>query len=206
MAASAITAAKNVLRKEIKQRIARLTFEEKHSQSAMVVHKVINSSEYKNSERISVFLSMHDEIHTEGILEHIFKSNKKAFIPHYIGDMMEMVRLHSMEDYQQLPETSWKIKQPPDEEKREDALETGGLDMVLVPGLAFTRRGLRLGRGRGYYDKYLSRCVEVTKKRPVLIGLCFYEQLCSRIPVTDDDYVLDKVFYDDKEETEMTAM
>jgi 5-formyltetrahydrofolate cyclo-ligase len=89
--------------------------------------QVVSSEEYKNSDRISVFLSMHDEIHTEGILEHIFKSNKKAFIPHYTGDVMEMVRLHSMDDYHQLPETSWKIKQPPDDEKRENALETGVL-------------------------------------------------------------------------------
>jgi 5,10-methenyltetrahydrofolate synthetase len=83
---------------------------------------------------------------------------------------------------------------------------SGGLDIVLVPGLAFTKHGQRLGRGRGCYDKYLTKCVEVTKKRPVLIGLCFYEQLCSKIPVTDDDYTIDEVFYDNKEETEMAAL
>lgn len=52
----------------------------------------------------------------------------------------------------------WKIKQPIEDEPREEALEhPQGLDLVLVPGLAFTRAGERLGRGKGYYDSYLAR-------------------------------------------------
>ena len=45
---------------------------------------------------------------------------------------MEMVRLYSMDDYDKLPETSWKIKQPADDEVREDALESGQ-DLKSVP-------------------------------------------------------------------------
>ena len=56
---------------------------------------------------------------------------------------MDMVKLHSLSDYHSLPETSWNIKQPPLTEQREDALTTGGLDFVLVPGLAFTLNGGR---------------------------------------------------------------
>ena len=56
---------------------------------------------------------------------------------------MDMVRLYSWDEYNSLPETRWKIKQPPIEEEREEALSSGGLDLILVPGLAFTINGDR---------------------------------------------------------------
>lgn len=68
---------------------------------------------------------LHEEINTEGILRHIFTNNKSCFIPQYIGPKMEMLKLHSMEDYQSLPVTKWNIKQPAADEQREEALSSG---------------------------------------------------------------------------------
>ena len=66
------------------------------------------------------------------------------------SNKMDMVRLVDLEDYERLPRTKWNIKQPAEDEVREEALESEtGLDLVLVPGLAFSRRGERCGRGRG---------------------------------------------------------
>ena len=56
-----------------------------------------------------------------------------------------------------MPTTKWNIKQPSDDDIREEALENGGLDLMLVPGMAFTEDGKRLGRGKGYYDTYLAK-------------------------------------------------
>ena len=106
---------------------------------------------------------------------------------------MEMVLLKDLQDYDSLPRTKWNIKQPPDEEVREEALEHhGGLDLMLVPGMAFTRDGKRLGRGKGYYDTYLSKAKKSTKM-PVTIALAFDEQILDDIPVSDHDFVIDKV-------------
>lgn len=68
---------------------------------------------------------IHEEVNTEGILRHIFKSKKSCFIPQYIGPKMEMLKLYSMEDYQSLPVTKWNIKQPATDDKREEALSSG---------------------------------------------------------------------------------
>lgn len=68
---------------------------------------------------------IHEEVNTEGILRHIFKSEKSCFIPQYIGPKMEMLKLYSMEDYQSLPVTKWNIKQPAADDKREEALSSG---------------------------------------------------------------------------------
>ena len=73
---------------------------------------------------------MQSEVHTDGILRDIFDSGRECFVPRYIGSSMDMVKLDSMEDFLSLPETAWKIKQPAEDEKREDAMKTG---MAALP-------------------------------------------------------------------------
>lgn len=63
------------------------------------------------------------------------------------------------------------------------------LDLVVVPGVAFTREGARLGRGRGYYDRYLSR----PGLRAFCIGVCFAHQLVDTLPVEPHDRTMDAV-------------
>jgi 5-formyltetrahydrofolate cyclo-ligase len=100
-----------------------------------------------------------------------------------------------MEDYESLPMTKWKIKQPPDDDStREDALSTGGLDLLLVPGLAFTKDGKRLGRGKGYYDSYLTR-MKAKGLLPQTVALAFSFQVCKEVPTSDDDFIIDKVLH-----------
>ncbi|KAB7495945.1 5-formyltetrahydrofolate cyclo-ligase [Armadillidium nasatum] len=89
--------------------------------------------QYQNCKRISIFLNMSDEIQTLGILKDAFKMNKICFIPRYdsSSNHMDMVRINSWQDFESLPETKWKIKQPLLEDKRETALSSGGLDLIL---------------------------------------------------------------------------
>ena len=87
--------------------------------------QLISLPEYKISNRISLYLSTPDEIDTLPILKDIFAKGKEAFVPRYQGQKMEMVKIHSMEDYHKLPLTKWNIKQPDSQEIRENALETG---------------------------------------------------------------------------------
>lgn len=139
---------------------------------------------------------MHDEIRTEMILSNIFKYNKKCFIPRYDGPNMDMIELKGMDDYDNLPETSWKIKQPKVGDNRENAINTGGLHLILIPGLAFTTDGKRCGRGKGYYDNYLKNYESILKRRPITIALAFKEQIFEDIPTTDNDMPIDAVLYE----------
>ncbi|KAL3288285.1 hypothetical protein HHI36_002733 [Cryptolaemus montrouzieri] len=106
---------------------------------------------------------------------------------------MEMVKLYSMEDWENLPLTSWKIKQPKLKEQRENALDTGGLDLIILPGVAFTKDGKRIGHGGGYYDKYLKECREKQKKSPVTVALCFNQQYLENLPYESHDEKVDIV-------------
>lgn len=84
----------------------------------------------------------------------------------------------------------------PAEQQPNDALnEDKPLDLLVLPGIAFDRRGARLGRGRGFFDKYVRRCIEhaegVGMQRPWLIGLCFHEQLVDHVPLDAHDQCID---------------
>jgi len=69
---------------------------------------------------------------------------------------------------------------------------------MLVPGLAFTRCGQRLGRGKGYYDSYLHRYRQSANMRPVTtIALAFKQQIFDSIPTSEHDVTIDMVLFDD---------
>ncbi|XP_050406372.1 5-formyltetrahydrofolate cyclo-ligase [Patella vulgata] len=192
MTTNSIKQAKDLLRREMKSRLTKLLDDQKAHQSLEVTQKVLANESYMKSKRVSIFLSMIDEINTQSIVRDILKSEKTCFIPYYHGPEMAMLQLKSWDDYVNLPETKWKIKQPLHKTGRDDALKTGGLDLIFIPGLAFTIDGARLGRGKGYYDKYLQECKN-QGYNPVTIGLAFDEQICSDIPVTNEDFVLNGV-------------
>jgi len=182
------------LRKEMKRILKCLSEDEIKNQSAVVTQKLLSLPAYQNAERISIFLSMSDEIDTSSILQHALRE-KQCFIPQYFkeGSRMKMVKLKDLQDYEDLPMTSWNIKQPADDDIRPEALETGGLDLILVPGLAFTLSGLRCGRGRGYYDTYLQKASK-TQTQPVkTVALAFKQQILDHVPTDSHDFVIDHV-------------
>ncbi|KFM74430.1 5-formyltetrahydrofolate cyclo-ligase, partial [Stegodyphus mimosarum] len=162
-ATAALRAAKAALRGELKKRIASIPHEEQFRQSKIVTEKVLENARFKGSHRISIYLSINEEIRvqTAGILEQIFKQDKECFVPKFTPNShtMAMLKIHSLEDYAKLVADNWEVKPPTGEDmKREDASSTGGLDLMIVPGLAFTKRGHRLGGGKGYYDVYVQNC------------------------------------------------
>uniref|UniRef100_A0A4X1UP21 Bcl-2-related protein A1 n=1 Tax=Sus scrofa TaxID=9823 RepID=A0A4X1UP21_PIG len=150
---------------------------------------VIAHSQYLKSKRISIFLSMPDEIETEEIIRDIFQQGKTCFIPRYQfqSNHMDMVKLASPEEISSLPKTSWNIHQPGENEIREEALSTGGLDLIFMPGLGFDNCGNRLGRGKGYYDAYLKRCLQSQDVKPYTLALAFKEQICLQVPMDEHD-------------------
>ncbi|KAK3706543.1 hypothetical protein QZH41_013028 [Actinostola sp. cb2023] len=139
MSQAAIFEAKKLLRREIKKRLAQMSDGDKARESTVICEKLLSSEEYKSSKRISVYLSMPSEVNTDMILKDIFDSKRKCYIPRYVGSTMDMLLLNSFEDMKSLPLTPWNIHQPSDDDVREEALLTGGLDLIVVPGLGFTK-------------------------------------------------------------------
>lgn len=72
-----------------------------------------------------------------------------------------------------------------------------GLDLVVVPGVAFTKDGLRLGHGAGYYDKYLKSISELQEVPPKTIAVGFKEQIVDSVPIEETDVTIDIILYPD---------
>ncbi|KAG8229409.1 hypothetical protein J437_LFUL000930 [Ladona fulva] len=192
-----IRSAKTALRLEIKKKIQLMNSDQKVNQSKLVTEKVINSQYFKESNRISIYISRSDEVQTFDLLRKIFDLGKLCFVPRYSTESnhMDMVRLYSIEEVNNFSKTKWNITQPDEEDERENALSTGGLDLIFVPGMAFSKAGKRLGRGKGFYDKFLKECIASQRVPATTVGLAFDEQIFQDIPTDLHDFKLDIIVY-----------
>ncbi|KAK5138200.1 hypothetical protein LTR08_004895 [Meristemomyces frigidus] len=113
------------------------------------------------------------------------------------GKVMAMLRLHSIAELSALDRDAWGIPTlpAPSLHQRDNALggsgpaplthdvesestSARGLDLIVVPGVAFDPSGARVGHGAGFYDSFLTRCcADGEGRRPYLVGLCLAEQM-----------------------------
>ncbi|KAH8333409.1 hypothetical protein KR074_001812 [Drosophila pseudoananassae] len=197
MAATIQNTVKAALRKRIKDTLKCLDPENIVRQSQAVTAKVLVSDVFRQAQRVSIYLSTSTELDTNELLSEMFRLEKMVFVPTYEGNKMKMVRLRCMEEYQNLPMTKWNIKQPDFKEQREDAMTNGhGIDLFLVPGVAFTRSGGRMGHGMGYYDTFLRQHAEkYPQKKIYLMALALNEQIVSNeeLPMESHDIRLHSV-------------
>lgn len=181
---------KQILRQQIRQILKAMSSDDRLAQSQLVTRALLQHPKYLSSNSISIYVHMQTEISTRDVIQHALQMNKQVFIPRYSSNSMDMVRVYSMEDLDSLPMTKWKIQQPSlDDSKREIA--TNRIDLVIVPGLAFSFDGSRLGHGKGFYDRYLRNLHEHT----YTIGLAFHQQILENnvIPMNSTDVPIEEI-------------
>ncbi|EDW92311.1 5-formyltetrahydrofolate cyclo-ligase [Drosophila yakuba] len=197
MAATIQNSLKVALRKRIKDALKGIDAEAIARQSQAVTSKVLQSEVFRQAQRVSIYLSTASELDTTALISEMFRLEKMVFVPTYEGSRMKMVRLRGMDEYESLPPTKWNIKQPDFKEAREDAMTNGhGIDLFIVPGVAFTRCGARMGHGMGYYDKFLKQHADkYPHKKISLMALSLNEQIVSNeeLPMESHDVRLHSV-------------
>ncbi|CAK1550706.1 unnamed protein product [Leptosia nina] len=181
------------LRKKIADEIAKMSPEEKKRQSDIVFKKIINHPFYKSANRITIFMSTDDEVNTAPIISHIKARGASAFVPQYAGGIMKMLKLEAG-DEESMPLTRHGIAQHSKDQKREDALESG-LDLIIAPGVAFSRDGGRVGHGGGYYDRYIANLRSDPETAPKVVAVAFNCQVVDRVPMNELDQKIDDVVY-----------
>lgn len=198
-------ATKSSLRKLITGRLKALEPKEICQQSQDVFQKLVNHDKFKEAKRISLYLSTNFEIDTIQLLKYALEeANKRCFVPYIdpnlASSQMLMVELKSMNQYAELPVNRFGIKEMTSlvDDNNEQLLIASELDLVVVPGVAFSRDGRRLGHGKGYYDKFLrdweERRLPMNKKKLYTIGLALREQLVDDpLAISGQDYTLDEV-------------
>ncbi|KAG1148929.1 hypothetical protein G6F37_002888 [Rhizopus arrhizus] len=192
---------KRQLRKDIATRLQKLPSADILTQSDQVFEKLKELEQFKRAKNISIYISMPTcEIVTTKIIHFLLNTDKNCFIPRCTKHNMDMVKINSMKDFESLPINKWSIPEPPLDQQRENALETKeGLDLILVPGVAFDQNRNRIGHGKGYYDRYLLKCKDWAEANntepPKTIALALDQQIVDVgvIPLEETDQALDVV-------------
>jgi 5-formyltetrahydrofolate cyclo-ligase len=200
-----IRSQKQALRREIRGMLKLLTREDIELQSAAVWERLHAMPIYQNAQSIGLFLSMPSgEIDTDPAIAHAVQQRKEIYVP-LVGANFELPDMQLIKvDYDASstaatlfhytwPKNKWGIPEPPSSMTLQ-AAQQGDIDVLIVPGLAFDRAGNRLGQGKGYYDRFLSRMfADPTKKKPVLVAVGTGCQLLHepvRIPVHEHDFAV----------------
>ncbi|SCZ90472.1 BZ3500_MvSof-1268-A1-R1_Chr1-3g02011 [Microbotryum saponariae] len=210
MSSSASTAttqaAKALLRKSLKRRLKLVPRVQVAQESAAIAARVLAASWYVKADAVSCYLSTPvGEASTDSIILDALSKGKRVFIPFCPLEqptVMRMLRLKSVQHFESLQLNRWGIRElDPREVRVVDVLRTeseqsGGLDLILVPGLAFDRKKRRLGHGRGYYDRYMTETgdypTRFNKHPPYTAALALQAQMIEQddpdqIPVTEWD-------------------
>jgi 5-formyltetrahydrofolate cyclo-ligase len=134
--------------------------------------------EFLRAKSVAAFSSIQGEVDTLTLLEGVLKAGKKLYLPRVSKDRSQL-GFYEVKDLTKLEPGAFGILEP---QPRRPA-RVGDLDMMILPGLAFDRRGSRLGFGKGYYDRILPSL----KKSALSVGLCYSFQVIDRVPVNGAD-------------------
>lgn len=131
---------------------------------------------------LALYSPVNNEVRTDRLLSVALSQGKQVCFPRVTGERLQFVTIESEAELQ--PGT-FSVAEP----VGENVLPLRQIDLLVVPGVAFDRDGFRLGYGKGFYDRELSRLTGAT----VSIGLCYDFQLCDMLPIEDHDRQLDYI-------------
>lgn len=156
--------------------------------SARVWERILSLPEYQKARTVMVYVDMPGEVRTRPYLPEVQRQGKQVVVPYCDG---KELRLFLLESLNELTPGTLGILEPSRElrglpAKRADASR---LDLLIVPGVAFDPHGARLGHGKGYYDRLLSR----VRPDALLVGVAFECQLVPEVPMLAHDVYMDRV-------------
>lgn len=167
---------KAIVRRELRDRVAALSVEQRHAKSAAAAMFVRQSSVWRNASVVMLFLSMPDEIETAPIALRAWQEGKTVVVPKVSWEQRRMlpVEISGLSDIA----TARGVPEPDGK-----PMPLAQIDLVLVPGLGFSEDGHRIGRGMGFYDRFLAQ----SDFLGTTCGLAFEEQVVSTLPVLEHD-------------------
>lgn len=172
---------KNQLRKLIRQRKKLVSTDEAKTKSDIVFAEVVTMEEFKAANTVLAFWSLPDEIPTHEFVMKWSKT-KRMVLPVVVGDNLELRLYTGTEKLTQ--SDSFGIMEP----TTGQIINPSEIDFAIIPGVAFDKKGNRLGRGKGFYDRLLPQLDKVLK-----IGVGYEFQLVDSVPVAEFDLPVDIV-------------
>lgn len=173
---------KKDLRNLIRNQKRLFTDQQLREQSLPIIKRLLENPAIHQAKTILMYYSLPDEVDTHRAIDLLLAAGKTVLLPVVISDT-EM-ELHRYTGKRDLQSGFFQIMEP----VGELFTDYDTIDVAVVPGMAFDTRRNRLGRGKGYYDRFLPR-LKYTYK----IGVCFNFQKLPGIPADDNDVKMDIV-------------
>ena len=166
---------KTEIRKQMKGLNTALSSEQREELSARIFNEAERLPAFARAKVVALFASLKDEPLTAPTLERWSRS-KRIVLPRVEGDIM---RFYDYDPASMNDSGSFGISEP----EATALCRPEEIDFIIVPGVAFTAAGMRLGRGKGFYDKYLSQ----PGFRAFKAGVCYPHQVVEELPADPFD-------------------
>ena len=173
---------KRVVRKDVREALAAISPEEKTQKSTMLALALLVHPAVRNARVVALFSPLPDEPQIGEIIE-LLSHGRIVLLPRVEGDVMRFYTFSPKAMYK----GSYGILEP----MCGNPFPPAEIDVIIVPGVAFTADGARMGRGKGFYDKYMSQEGFNAHK----IGVCYSEQVVQSLPCERHDVFMDEVVY-----------
>ena len=169
---------KNELRLQIRELKKQLSEDQKAQAADSIFKKIESMPEFKSAKTILMYWSTTDELPTHNFVEK-WSAEKEILLPSVLGDDIVIKKYSTKEN---LKQGNLGIYEP-----EIDGVYSGKIDLTIVPGIAFDLKMNRLGRGKGYYDRFFND-IETQKW-----GVGFDFQVVPSVPTNKDDKPMNKV-------------
>jgi 5-formyltetrahydrofolate cyclo-ligase len=175
--------AKTQIRRHLRQTLAGMSDAQRHAKSVAACGLIVAAPEFHAARTIMLFLSTALEVDTAPLALRAWQQGKTVVVPKVSWDARRMVPIEITSlSNDQLHTLSHGIREP----ISGSPVPLADIDLVFVPGLGFTEDGHRIGRGMGFYDRFLSQGDFLG----ISCGLAFEEQIVPHIPMLDHDVTL----------------
>lgn len=148
-------------------------------QSKLIWNHIQALTAFKQADYIGIYANMQNEVETLCYIDLLVNQGKKVYFPKVFAKTKDM-RFFEIQHIKQLEKGTFDVLEPP------ETSEASKLDLMIVPGVAFDRKGNRLGYGAGYYDRFFEKHQYICK-----IGICFEFQRLKEIPTNSFDVPMD---------------
>jgi 5-formyltetrahydrofolate cyclo-ligase len=165
---------KERLRAEIYKKIKRISKARRLKEKEEIQEKLEKLPVLRKAKTILFFWSLSGEVGTKDLIERLRREGKRIALPVVINE--KEIKPYEYKGEMFLKQNKWGIKEPDREKTSEVKIQD--LDLVVVPGVAFDKENKRLGRGKGYYDRF----IQSLSDNVTTIGLAFSCQIVEALP------------------------
>jgi len=178
------------LRQQLQKCLLEMPVEQRVEKSRRACRNLIATPQFQNASAVMMYLSLPHELDTSDAILSAWQLNKIVVVPKVSWQQRHMipVRINSLEtgfsaEVSGLRNPIMGVPVP-----------FKDIDLVVAPGLAFDRKGNRLGRGGSYYDRFFAN----KDLRAIKCGIAFGEQVIETVPTDDDDIPVDFLITDEE--------